>query len=272
MTLEIERTPDDESTAVKTTAKLTADCTDLLLTMNRQDTVIAQTHHLCAGNILQIDGMGVNFDRFYPADQHRRAICRRNFGIPEDAFVLVYAAEFSGRKNQASLIRAFAKLPQQAWLLLAGRGGELESCRDLAKELGVAERVVFAGFIPDVESCYHAADLCMSTSRSEGLPFNLMEAMHCGLPVVATRVKGHEDLVLDGVNGFLVPFGDEDALLHAVVQIMEQPELCRAFGIAGKERVERYALEYVLDANMQIMNDFFQSRHLIRNQETEKIS
>ena len=265
-------TPAAKRTLLLGAEKLTADCTDLLLTMNRQDTVIAQTHHLCAGDILQIDGMGVNFDRFYPADQHRRAICRRNFGIPEDAFVLVYAAEFSGRKNQATLIRAFAKLPQRAWLLLAGRGGELDVCRSLAKELGVAERVVFAGFIPDVESCYHAADLCMSTSRSEGLPFNLMEAMHCGLPVVATNVKGHEDLVSEGESGFLVPFGDENALCHAVVQIMEQPELCRAFGVAGKELAERYALERVLDANMQIMNDFFRSHHLMRNQETEKIS
>ncbi len=252
--------------------KLTTPSTDLLLTMNNQDTRIAQKNHLCRGDIIQIDGMGVNFSRFSPADEQQRKTARRRFGIPENAFVLVYAAEFSGRKNQSMLIRAFSKLPEHTWLLLAGRGGLLEQCRTLAQQLGVDERVVFAGFVPDIECCYHAADLCMSVSRSEGLPFNLMEAMHCGLPVVATRVKGHEDLIMDGKNGFLVPFGEEEQLCCAVRQLMQQPEQCRSFGAVGRELVQQYSLERVFGANMALMSNFIEAHQPAQQREYSEMS
>lgn len=235
--------------------KMTAGCTDLLLTMNRQDTQIAQKHRLCRGKIIQTDGMGVDFSRFSPADQEQRMAARQRFGIPAKAFVLVYAAEFSGRKNQAGLLRAFAKLPDRAWLLLAGRGAALGNCQALAEKLGVADRVVFAGFVPEVQVCYHAADVCVSTSRSEGLPFNLMEAMHCALPIVATHVKGHEDLVEEGKTGFLVPYENEDMLCAALQNLMEKPALGMKLGCEGKRIVERYGLEYVIEANMKFIYD-----------------
>lgn len=235
--------------------KLTAGCTDLLLTMNEQDTVIAEEHRLCRGEIIQIDGMGVDFGRFFPADREQKLRAREEFGIPPEAFVLVYAAEFSGRKNQTGLLRAFAKLPEEAWLLLAGRGDMLDECRTLAEQLGVADRVVFAGFVPQVQNCYHAADVCVSTSRSEGLPFNLMEAMHCALPIAATAVKGHEDLVEEGRTGFLVPYGDEDMLCARLKCLMEDPALAMELGYEGHRAVERYGMVPVVDENMNIMNE-----------------
>lgn len=247
--------------------KLTAPCTDLLLTMNCQDTRIARENRLCRGEIVQIDGMGVDFSRFSPADEGQRRSARQTFGIPEDAFVLVYAAEFSGRKNQAALIRALSKLPEDVWLLLAGRGQMLDSCKSLAQQLGVAERVVFAGFVSDIERCYCASDVCVSTSRSEGLPFNLMEAMHCALPVIATKVKGHEDLVQDGKSGFLVPFGDEDRLCLAVQQLMAAPGQCRSFGKAGMATAQQYALERVLEVNIQLFHDFIREYRVNKEQE-----
>lgn len=254
-----EDTPQPKQTILRWAEKLTAGCTDLLLTMNRRDTVIAHQSRLCRGEIVQIDGMGVEFDRFRPADAATRLTARQRFSIPHDAFVLVYAAEFSTRKNQSALIRAFAKLPERAWLLLAGRGDLQDECKDLARELGVADRVVFAGFVSDVQSCYHAADLCMSTSRSEGLPFNLMEAMSCALPVVATRVKGHEDLVTPEQTGLLVPYGDEERLVSAIIHLMERPDLCLKWGYQGRDAVMRYALEPVLTDNMALMEGFFRT-------------
>jgi len=250
-------TPQPKQTILRWAEKLTAGCTNLLLTMNDQDTQIARQGRLCRGEIAQIDGMGVDFDRFQPADVACRMAARERFSIPNDAFVLVYAAEFSARKNQGALLRAFAKLPQGAWLLLAGRGDLQEECKALAWELGVAERVVFAGFVPDVQSCYHAADLCLSTSRSEGLPFNLMEAMSCALPVVATKVKGHEDLVAHEQTGLLVPYGDEGALVEAITRLMDHPDLCLKWGWQGRKAVARYALEPVLEENMALMDRFF---------------
>ena len=97
--------------------------------MNRQDEEIARTNRLCAGEILPTRGMGVRFDPFRPADSALRNQARRRFRLPEDAFVLLYAAEFSARKNQAELIRALPRLPERVCLLLAGRGAGLEQCR-----------------------------------------------------------------------------------------------------------------------------------------------
>lgn len=242
--------------------KLTAGATDLLLTMNQQDTHIAQRHHLCRGEIIQIDGMGVNFGRFSPPSAAQRLQARERFQLPRSAFVMVYAAEFSKRKNQSELIRALARLPGHAYLLLAGTGGQLEQCRLLAAELKVDSRVVFAGFVPDVEACYQAADLCVSSSRSEGLPFNLMEAMHCALPVVATAVKGHEDLVQNGQTGFLYPYGDQEALCRNVSRLMQSPPLCLQLGWQGKENVESFGLESVLAGNMAILVSFFAQKGL----------
>lgn len=257
-----DATPQPKRSILLWAEKLTAPATDLLLTMNRQDTEIARKHHLCRGQVVQIDGMGVEFGRFSPADAGARLAARERFGIPREAFVLVYAAEFSKRKNQQALIRAFAKLPQGAWLLLAGRGDEQENCKALAQELGAADRVVFAGFVGDVESCYHAADVCLSTSRSEGLPFNLMEAMHCALPVVATDVKGHQDLVEQGKTGVLVPYGDEAGLCTCLTALMEDRAKCLELGYHGKQAVERYELSSVLEENMALMNRFFRERGL----------
>ena len=184
---------------------------------------------------------------------------------------MVYAAEFSRRKNQAALIRALPKLPEGVWLLLAGRGQTIDSCRSLAQQLRMGERVVFAGFVPDVERCYHASDVCVSTSRSEGLPFNLMEAMHCALPVIATRVKGHEDLVQNGKSGFLVPFGDEDGLCRAVEQLMADPQRCRHYGKVGWEIVQQYSLEHVLELNINLFHDFIRVHEAKKERESSQI-
>lgn len=242
--------------------KLTASTTDLLLTMNLQDTSIAQKHHLCRKDIVQINGMGVNFNRFYPPTATQRQQARERFQLPSDAFVLVYAAEFSARKNQSELIQAISSLPERTYLLLAGIGGKLEECQALASRLGVEDRVRFAGFVNDVETCYYAADLCVSSSRSEGLPFNLMEAMHCALPVVATLVKGHEDLVLDGENGFLYPFGNRSVLCQTITTLMQSPALCRKLGDHGLQCSEQYRLDIVLEENMALLASFFQKKGL----------
>jgi glycosyltransferase EpsD len=138
-------TPWPKRTILLAAEKMTAGATDLLLTMNRQDTQIAGCHRLCRGEVLQIKGMGVDFGRFTPATAEQRRQARERFQLPQDAFVLVYAAEFSKRKNQGALLRALAVLPEQVWLLLAGGGGTLAECQRLAQELQVTDRVVFAG-------------------------------------------------------------------------------------------------------------------------------
>jgi len=246
---------DDDSSPLKRTLLASAEeqtkgVTDLLLTMNRWDTDYARAHKL-GKRIAFIPGVGVNFARFDAVSEAEGAAFRAELGVSQEQFLLVYAAEFSGRKNQETLIRAMKELPENVVLALPGQGELWEGCRALARELGLAERVLFPGQVSNVPHWYRAADAAVSSSRSEGLPFNVMEAMYCALPVVATAVKGHVDLIEDGVSGYLVPFGDSAAFAARLRKLCEDRALTAAMGAAAQRSVLPYGMEEVLPQVMQ---------------------
>ena len=223
--------------------RITAPQTDWLLTRNRQDAAIAERYHL-GRHLVQTMGMGIDLARFSPPTPQEKAQQRKRLELAADALVLVYAGEFSGRKHQSSLIRALALLPERVVLLLPGSGALIEECKELAAQLGVDSRVRFPGFARDVETYYRAADICVSSSRIEGLPFNIMEAMACGLPVIASDVKGHEDLVHAGENGLLYPFDEQNAFAAAVQQLSDD-DMRSQMGLAARQLVQQYGLQSV---------------------------
>ena len=229
--------------------KLTARQTDLLLTMNSYDLQAARQYRLGA-RVEAVPGIGVDFSRLErPAASP--GLLRSGYGLRADDYVLLYAAEFSARKNQEMLIRALPGLPSQVKLLLPGQGALLEQCRALADTLGVGDRVVFPGFVSDMASLYALADAAVSSSRSEGLPFNIMEAMYARLPVVASRVKGHTDLIAEGRTGLLYPYGDIAAFQAQLRRLLDEPALGPALGEAAHEAVLPYGLERVLPQVME---------------------
>ena len=229
--------------------RLTAPETDLLLTMNAWDNQEAKRYRL-GKRIETIPGMGVDFaglDAEAKADDGR---LRETLGIPTDAFVLLYPAEFSRRKSQRVLIEAMPYLPQTVWLVLCGDGELLETCKALAERLNVRERVLFPGQVGEIARWYRMADTLAASSRSEGLPFNLMEAMHMGLPVIASAVKGHADLVRDGENGLLYPYGNARELAGCVRRLLCDAPLRERLGREGRAQSGVYSLETVKPAVM----------------------
>ena len=225
--------------------RMTAAQTDLLMTMTQWDFQLAQKEKL-GRRVVHIPGMGVDFSRLEGYGSSDGLALRRKWGIPDKAFVMIYPAEFSGRKSQAVLIRAMTKLPAGCVLVLPGQGALLEECRAMARQLELTGRVIFPGQVVGMGPWYAAADAAVSASRSEGLPFNVMEAMHCGLPVVASRVKGHTDLIRDGAAGLLYPYGNADACAAAIRSLMNSASLRRELGRSAKENAEQYSLERVL--------------------------
>ena len=219
--------------------------TDLVLTMNQWDCELAERYQL-GGRVVQVPGVGVDFSRFDKVPPDTRQRLRKELSIPEDAVVLIYAAEFSVRKSQNVVIRAIAQLPEHIMLVLAGEGALREECRELAQKLGLEDRVLFPGQVRDIPAWYAMADAAVSASRSEGLPFNIMEAMYAGLPVVASEVKGHSDLIEDGVTGLLYPYGDVEACAEQVMRLVGSEQLRRELGRNARENVEQYGLERVL--------------------------
>ena len=241
--------------------RLTAPVTDLLMTMNRWDTQYALRRKL-GKRVVEIPGVGVEPTR--PPEEGEGAVLRRVLGFTDDDFLMIYAAEFSGRKSQEVLLRALTRLPERAVLLLPGEGAERARCEALAEELGLGRRVVFPGQIPrqagpgrDMSAWYAASDAALSASRSEGLPFNIMEAMGRGLPVVASDVKGHQDLIRHGENGLLYPYGEEEVCARQLRRLMEDPGEARRMGERGRLDSRSYELEAVLPQVMEVYRSTF---------------
>ncbi|OUO38211.1 glycosyltransferase [Flavonifractor sp. An306] len=228
---------------LKGAERLAAPVTDLLMTMNHWDTQYAEAHQL-GKQIVEVPGIGLDTGRLRPVSGEERAALRSEWGVGESDVLLLYAAEFSGRKSQQVLIRAVARLPERVKLALPGQGALREECMALAAQLGVEERVLFPGQV-QMAPWYGAADLAVSASRSEGLPFNIMEAMYCGLPVVASRVKGHTDLLEESGAGLLYPYGDWAACAGCIQELLQDPELADRMGERGRQAVEAYTLDRV---------------------------
>jgi glycosyltransferase involved in cell wall biosynthesis len=150
-------------------------------------------------------------------------------------------ARLSVEKGIDLLIRALPELPGVD-VLLVGDGPERPALELLAHELHVAERVHFLGWRDDVASLLHSIDVLALPSRSEGAPLVVAEAGLCRVPVVAARVGGVPEVVLDGENGLLVPPEDPHALARAIGSLVGDPELRARMGARGREiALERYS-------------------------------
>lgn len=262
--------------------KLTRPATDILVVMNQQDYEIAEKYHLYKNKLIKIPGFGIDTERFSKKkveeellrnkinNGNKKAIAegmetngikairrteRLKFGIEENDIVLIYAAEFSKRKNQKMLIEAMTKFPENVKLLLAGKGELLEDCQMLSEHLNLSQgdtgnihpqdknKVIFLGHVKNLEDYYYLSDICVSASRIEGLPFNVMEAMSMGLPVVATNIKGHQDLVEQGVNGYLYEFDNQHGFVEAVTQLINE---VKAVNENNRVKAQNYRLELVM--------------------------
>ena len=223
--------------------------TDRVVVMNRCDLEIAEKHRL-GKDVVMIPGVGVDFSRFAAGD---RVGFRRKLGLKETDLLLLFPGEFSGRKNQAFLIGALAAMPENVYIALPGQGQRLEACRELAGKMGVAGRVILPGQISDLSDWYAAADICVSSSRYEGLPFNVMEGMYAGKPMVVTRVKGHTDLVTDGVGGFLYGWNDREEFCDCIRTLAGDEELRRIMGEKNQTLVQKYGREQVFSKVLEAM-------------------
>ena len=120
-----------------------------------------------------------------------------------------------------TLLSAWTRL-EGAHLALVGDGPERARLESLARTLGVASRVHFTGFLSELETVYPDLDLVVNSSRNEGTPVALIEAMAAGIPVVATSVGGSPDLLQGGALGDLVPAGDPEALARALERALRR--------------------------------------------------
>ena len=177
---------------------------------------------------------GVDLDRFRPGD---RASARRALGLGPDDRVLLYVGRLDREKNLEFLLGAVARVrAPRIRLLLVGRGTQAAALRRVAAATGLGSRVELRGGSPPagLPAYYHAADAFVFASTSETQGLAVLEAMACGLPVVAVRASGIEEIVTDGVSGLLVP-EDAAALAGAVDQVLADDHLRAKLGVGARE-------------------------------------
>ncbi|MGP4714432.1 MULTISPECIES: glycosyltransferase family 4 protein [unclassified Psychrobacter] len=233
--------------------------TDAIICINTEDFDLISKKGSPDTEYFVIPGIGVNSERFKPLLSEQKRSLKEELTIDKDDFVIIYAAEFIERKNHRLLIDAIKRLSTQMdsfTVLLAGKGVLLSEIEWYAKSHGVYDHIRFAGFVTDIEKYYQVSDVVVSTSKQEGLGINLVEAMMCGLPPIATIDRGHGTIIEHGVNGVLFAQDDSQALADAIFKIYSDDELRSKIATSAIKRAAVFDIANALDAMTKIYAKF----------------
>ena len=234
---------------------LMAHLTDVLLTMNREDYNLAQKQ-MHAKKVMYVPGVGIDTGRF-ASHQEDREEKRQELGFSPEDFLILTVAEMNRNKNQATVLNALALLKDKEEFrhikyLICGMGDLEPVLRQQAKDLGIADHVVFLGYRKDVPAVCRCSDLFAFMSYREGLPVALMEAMSCGLPTVCSGARGNTDLVEDGKEGRMIE-NNPRVLADTILELYHDPESRRRFSRAAAEKVKQFDRKNV----HRIMKDIY---------------
>jgi len=209
---------------------------------------------------------GVNLDLFRPIG---RSEAREELGFGENERILLFVGRVEPLKGIDILLGAAARLEEETdcFVLVVGgdasaRDGELAHLQGLASELGIAERVSFLGAVQheQLPLYYNAADVCVVPSFYESFGLVALEAMACGIPVVASRVGGLSGTVRDGETGYLIPWRCPEPFAERLELLLGNDELRAAFGRAAREAVERYRWGNVAEAMAELYAGLIEGR------------
>ena len=205
--------------------------TDGIITINREDHEMAKM--FCEGKKCRayyIHGMGVDTKTIAAAKTDKRVL-KKKFGIPEDAFVLLSVSEINQNKNLTVTLKAFSKIKHRdIYYLICGTGQMMDECVALAKELGISDRVIFAGYRYDIYHIVHIADVFLFPSLREGLGVAAIEAMSAGVPIVGSDIRGVREYAVNMKNSLLLEPTDADGFAEAIEKLYGDEELRKTLG------------------------------------------
>lgn len=183
---------------------------------------------------------------------------KNEVGIPADAFVVGTIGRLTEQKGYSDLIQAAEQVLQKEsniFFLIIGSGDLEDELRKQVITAGIADRVIFGGTRTDIERFIQTFNLFVSSSLWEGLPTVIMEAMAAGIPVVATNIPGSNDLLMDQVNGLLVPIGATSQLAQAILHAYHNPELCSKFLLRAKKELEKFSIQTIARQQESLYRD-----------------
>lgn len=206
---------------------------------------------------------GVDCDRFQPSPKDR-ASARAELGIAENAPLVGIVAALRPEKNHELFLRAAAVVQRQipgARFVIVGDGPERARCEQWARELSITEFVHFLGSRSDIPRWLASMDVFALTSHNEANPVSILEAMSCGIPVVAPKVGSISESVLDGKTGFLVEPGDEQQQASKWLTLLRAPVLAKEMGLEGRRTVmESWSLDRMVRGYETLMERVYATK------------
>jgi glycosyltransferase involved in cell wall biosynthesis len=197
-----------------------------------------------------------------PLTALEREATRTRWSIPEEDCLLGCVSHLSREKGQEVLLRALHLIiartaglhPPRCQLLLAGAGNDRARLEALARDLGIFDRVIFAGFADDVDSVYAAQDIFLFPSLAEPLGSSLLDAMARGLPCIAVGSGGVPEVVKDGVNGILLSSPPAPAAFaDAIACLITNPVTAARLGVAARDTVEaHFTASHMVDSTLAV--------------------
>jgi sugar transferase (PEP-CTERM/EpsH1 system associated) len=235
--------------------RLASALSDRIVTVSDDAAAVAvEIERACPDKVTTI-GNGVDTGEYRPRPDPAQSCARAALSTPLDGFHVGCVARLAAVKDHGTLLDAFARFRSarpDAHLTLVGDGPERACLEERAARLDLGRAVTFAGARADVARILAAFDVFAISSLSEGLSLTLLEAASAGLAVVATRVGGNAEVVVDGETGLLVPPAHPAALAAALAAVAARADRA-AMGAAGRARVERrFSVERMAQAYAEL--------------------
>lgn len=229
---------------------------DLLITINKEDYALAQEKFGKRTKVAHIHGVGVDEKRYHPATPEEQLAMRKAEGLSPEDFVILCTGELNENKNQKTLISAAAQLKDKIpnlKVLLAGNGPKEQELREQIRAEGLEDVVKLLGYRTDLEKVVPAVDLVVSCSKREGMPLNIIEAMLCKKPVVASHNRGHDELVQEGATGVLLSPTDVSGFASAISSLAQDAAQRWKMGEAAYDWIQPYAIAATRDELYRVL-------------------
>jgi len=230
--------------------KLAGKWTDYLIVINKDDHEAALKYRIInSANLLYISGIGLD-SKYYDPDMvsvEDVEEVRNELGLGNGNKYFLMVGEFNKNKCQSESVQALYSLNNPTiHIVFAGEGSTMSSVRELAKELGIADRIHLLGYRKDIPRLLKGSLALLLTSRREGLPRCILEAMSLEVPVIATDIRGSKELLADGA-GILYQPGNIEDLRKAMDYIINNPEEAALMGSKGRKQVlEKYEIDKII--------------------------
>jgi glycosyltransferase involved in cell wall biosynthesis len=235
--------------------RLTAEMDHLVVVSNAIDRKVVEEGRLSAPRSLIYNG--VDLDRY----DHQQPCCtlREEYGMADDSHIVGVVGRLELEKGHPTLLEAWplvlAEMPN-TYLMIIGEGSRLDALHEIARDLGILDRVTFTGRRDDIPAVTASFDVAVLPSYREAQGLTILEAMALSRPVVASNVGGIPEMITNEVNGLLVPPHDPPALAAAIVRLLKDHQLADVLGRAGHDMVhDRFCVQLMAKAVQDLYDE-----------------